>query len=151
MQQPFTFKQAQILYFALLVGQVLIGIILFFQMQNGPYRAEVEKPFDLLIPALVILGIGISQFLQRKQLASAPVSAPLAEKLAHFRRWLVMKCGVAEAGNLLALALTFMFGNTTSFMWFGVGVALFFFLRPTPDGFAVDYQLSQEERDKLTA
>lgn len=148
-QKPNLFKQTQILYFALLLGQVLMGVMLFMLMKGRPADAPVDFPFNYIIPAAVVLGIVASQLFHRKQNASIPTSAPLDEKLAHFRKWGIMKWAVAEGGNLLSLILTFLLGNITTYVWFGVGVVMFAFLRPTLDKFASDYQLSQKERDGL--
>ena len=147
--QPNLFKQTQIIYIGLLVGQVLMGVILFFMMQKIGSDRTVEFPFNYVIPAAVVFGIIGSQFFQKKQMASIPTSGSLDEKLAHFRRMGIMKWAVAEGGNLFSLILTFLFGNIVSYMWFGIGVVMFAFLRPTLDKFAMDYQLSQKEKESL--
>ena len=138
------------MYFGLLVGQVLMGVLLFFLMQKMELERQVESPYNFIIPGAVILGIIASQFFQRKQMEGLPTSAPLSEKLAHFRKWGIVKWAVAEGGNLVSLILTFLFGNITTYIWFGVGVLMFAFLRPTLDKFATDYQISQSERDELS-
>jgi hypothetical protein len=144
------FKQTQIIYFGLLIGQVLMGVLLFLLMQKMELERSVESPFNLIIPGAVAVGIIASQFLQRKQTESLPISASIGQKLEHFRKWGIMKWAVAEGGNLLSLVLTFLFGNITTYIWFGVGVVMFAFLRPTLDKFANDYQISQTEREQLS-
>lgn len=144
MNQPTTFKHLQIIYFALLLGQVFMGLVIFFLMKDQA-AGTVEVPFNFIIPGAVIFGIIGSQFLQRKQNGSIPTSGTPDEKFAHFRKWGIMKWAIAEGGNLLSLVLTFIMGNMTTYTWFGVGLVMFAFLRPTLDKFATDYQLSPNE------
>lgn len=147
--RPNLFKQTQIVYIGLLLGQVLMGVILFFLLQKMERELSAEFPFNYIIPGAVVFGIIAAQFFQRKQSESIPTSGSLEEKMAHFRKWGIMKWAVAEGGNLISLILTFLFGNIVSYLWFGIGVVMFAFLRPTLDKFATDYQLSQKERDSL--
>ena len=148
-QQPTTFKTVQILFYALLGGQLFFGLVIFFLMKNDLADRSVESPYHIIIPMAVVLGIAASRMIWQKQKGGIPLKASAKEKIEHYRRALVMRAAIAEGANLIALLFTFSFATIPYLLWFGLGIATFALLRPTLDGFSQEYQLTQNEIEEV--
>lgn len=143
-QQPATFKSTQILYWAMFLGQFLMGVVLFYVV--GAADQIPSSPFDLIIPAAPILGFAASFFMGQQRKSTIPdQNAPMLEKLEHYRTSNIIKYALAEGGNLICLVLTFIMANETYFIWYGLGLAGFVLLRPNKEQFKTDYGIGHGE------
>ena len=144
-QQPATFKQTYILYYALFAGQALIGLILFYLMQDTPQDKEVVFPFNFLIPGAVVFGIVGAYFIGQMKQNDIPTNGTIQEKLDYFRNSSIMKYAIAEGGNLISLVLTYAMASSNYMIWFVVGLTYFIMLRPSKEKFMEDYQVGHGE------
>ncbi len=141
---PASFKQTQILYYALFAGQAMIGLILFYLMQDNPQDREVVPPFSFIIPGAVLFGIAAAYFIGQKRQSDIPVNGIVQEKLEHFKSSSILKYALAEGGNLISLLLTFTMANSNYMIWFVIGLAVFILLRPKRDQFIEDIRPGEE-------
>ena len=143
-QQPASFKQIQILYYALFMGQAFMALVIFYLMQEG-YENSPEFPFDIIIPGAVVMGFAISYFIGQQRKNDIPVNGNMQEKLDHYRTTNILKWAILEGGNLISLILTFVMASTNYLLWFGLGLAAFVLLRPAKDKFMEEYQVKSRE------
>ncbi|MBI5914858.1 MAG: hypothetical protein HY842_05735 [Bacteroidetes bacterium] len=149
-QQPVTFKQIQILFFALLAGQVMIGAVLFFVLTiDGVESSAGGSVFKFIIPVAVFGSISASVFINRYFGEQAGTQANLQAKLQHFRTRNLFRWAVQEAGNLVAIVLAALDANTLLMFWFAFGAMAFAMARPSLDKFLEEYQLTNAERQEL--
>lgn len=142
--QPATFKRTQIIYYGLFAGQALMGLVLFFVMQDS-ITQEVVPPFNYVIPGAVLFGITASYFIGQMRNNGIPTNGTTQEKLAHYHFSSILNFALMEGGNLISLVLTFAVANTNYLMWFGLGLAAFVLLRPNKDSFMERYQVKMGE------
>ncbi len=148
--QPKSFKAIVIIYYALFVGQALLGLVIFFLMQGVERTESLESPFNIIIPGAVALGIIGAYYIGQYQKNNLPpMSSTADEKLEHFRRWSVARFAIAESGNLASLVLAFLFGSINYMTYFVIGLAAYILLRPIKEKFIDDYKLGQSEAMKL--
>ena len=145
--QPATFKQTQIAYYAMFMGQAFIALMIFYLMQESNGNAP-ESPFDIIIPGAVVIGFAASYFIAQQRKNGIPVNGSVQEKIDHYRTTSIMKWAIMEGGNLISLVLTFVMANTNYLMWFGLGLAAFVLLRPAKDKFMEEYQINNAEEFK---
>ena len=143
-QQPATFKSTLIIYWAMFLGQFLIGTILMFVM-DGEEKTP-DAPFDIIIPLAAIMGAAGAYFIGHKRKGSIPIAGTVQEKLDHYRTSNVLKYALAEGGNLIALILIFTMAGTNYLIWFGLGLVAFVLLRPNKDQFKMEYEIGHGER-----
>ncbi|MEO1258111.1 MAG: hypothetical protein AAFZ15_04915 [Bacteroidota bacterium] len=142
--QPATFKQTQILYYGMFIGQAFMALVIFYLMQEGPENSPVS-PFDIIIPGAVVMGFAVSYFIGQQRKNAIPVNGSMQEKLDHYRTTNIIKWALLEGGNLISLVLTFATANTNYLLWFGLGLAAFVLLRPSKDKFMEEYQIKSGE------
>ncbi|MEZ4932688.1 MAG: hypothetical protein R2788_11275 [Saprospiraceae bacterium] len=142
--QPASFKRTQILYYGLFIGQALMGLVMFYAMETD-LKKEVVPPFNFVIPGAVLFGLMASYFIGQMRNNGIPTNGTIQEKLTHYQSTSILKFALMEGGNLISLVLTFMMANTNYLMWFGLGLAAFFLLRPNKDSFMEQYQVKMGE------
>lgn len=120
------FRSLQILFAALLAGQIIVCTVLYFlyQPQEGvsPFQQEwVLKTWPFILVALMVLGF----FLNRRILASASEKNHLSDKLATYRVASIQKWAMTEGGTLISALLFFETGHQQYLNLAGVAIAYF--------------------------
>ena len=148
-------KQLGILYLGLISGQLLIFILLFFFAKENFVPAidgaEGDSSMAIIIAFCCLMAIGTSFFIfnKRKELGRQ-LEGSLSEKLTHYRLSFLTRAAMIEGANLLALfSYFFMESNYVFLALFVIGISAFFYIRPTADRIAEDYQLSSTEQSEL--
>lgn len=146
MNQPqlASFKKTQILYYGLFIGQALMGIVMFYIMQDSMEK-EVMPPFNFIIPGAVLFGILSSRFIGQIKNNNIPTNGSIQEKLTHYQSSSILKFALMEVGNLISLVLAFVMANTGDLIWFGIGLAAFVLLMPKRDAFIETYHVKPGE------
>ncbi|TAK40667.1 MAG: hypothetical protein EPO28_09750 [Saprospiraceae bacterium] len=140
------------MFYALLAGQVMIGAILWLQLkeQTGGGSADTGM-FGLLVPAIVLGGVGASFLLQKFSLSSAASLHTTEEKWGHFQKIWVLRAALQEGANLSAIVLALMTGQTRLMLWFPIGVAAFILLRPSLFAFGNDYDVEESGLEEIAS
>lgn len=120
------FRALQILFFALLIGQISVVIVLYLTYEPRESDASQDvTTFKLALTILLALLAGISFFMNRKKLESARAQTTLKEKLSDYRAASILKWAPLEGGALISAVLFFVTGNVF-FLGFATMMIVFF-------------------------
>lgn len=142
-----SFKQIDIMFFAMLAGQVLVGLLLRFVLMV-PERSMTDN-FGWLAPIIVSVGIALALVFRRTGSVSAPKQGSISEKFHHYRKHLLLQLAALEIANIMALLLSILDNNPKTFYWFVLGVLFFLTLRPNKLKIQEDYNLSPSEMEQM--
>ena len=118
------FRGIYILYYALVAGQVLIALIMSYELFDAVkiFSWEMSNPFHLIAPILMLSCISVSSFLFTKKMEEAKSIKGLSAKLEHYRMFNYFAKFVIGGGKLgLYYFLLFrakLFLLTFIFYWF---------------------------------
>lgn len=145
------FYQINILYYALLAGQILFCIIILFALLDPETRQSgwPEAPFGLIVPILLASIIPIVFFINNRQLSQATDQKDLPAKAAHYRTLVLLRSALIEGANLFCLVALLLENNSTFLIFFGAGLLLFLYFRPSVNEFLQHYQLSGAEKKEF--
>jgi len=149
------FRETQILYLALLIGQLIFAIvtailisgenpIVDMTASGGDYTSLVTMLTAVF--ALIILATYFINHNRRKQ--GAQLSS-LEAKLGHYRQTVLIRSAMVEGANLLMIIAALVTGAFNYLMYFGLGLLAYLYFRPSVSGIAMEYQLTEEEKRRL--
>jgi len=147
MQPKATFRQNEIMYYAMLAAQLLIALMMRFVLIQPDHSSSDD--YSVIIPIILGVGIAMSFFFRNRAADTIPLTGTPTEKLNHYRRYLILQAAILEGCNLIIILLAMMDNNPRSFLWFVPGILVFLTLRPNKLNFLNDYQLSQTDLDRL--
>jgi hypothetical protein len=127
MQQNFSqyFRSLQILFFALLVGQISVMIIVYNIRETPVGDMAFIDMVAKWLPLLLIVQAGLAFFLNRQKLETARSKSTVAEKLETYRIASVLKWALLEGGTLISIVLFFVWG-ATPFIYYAIVMAALF-------------------------
>ncbi len=148
-------KQLSLLYLALISGQFLMAILLFFLLEENVSQVSDGTAGGSLLPIIIaffcLMSIGMSFFIynQRKEIGRQ-LKGTLEEKLEHYRASFITRAALLEGSNLVALLFYFFIERNYFYLvLFALGMGAFALIRPTVDRIIEDYQLSTSEQSEL--
>lgn len=142
------FNTLRIIHLALFAGQLLLGGIFYFlvnQNPSGSEHAELGKMFEFSIPALLIGGVVTGYIAYRQLVPAIQKLEGLAPKLERFRALLILRYALWEGPVIFALIGFFLTHNQLFLYLAGAGMVAFFFLRPQKEAIAETLALKGEE------
>lgn len=143
------FRGTLIIYYALLIGQLLICIILSF-LTISESNPTLDMSFGDIKQLLVLLllpgAIMISHYLYSNKIREGKRLSGYGEKVEHFRASSILRWALLEGVNLINLIFFFLSQNYFFLLTFAFGFLFFLFARPSEDGFTEDYKLTYEEK-----
>ena len=148
-------KQIGILYYALLVGQLAMAVLLFLFVESKSSEsvdgATGGSSMSLIIVFICVSMIGMAFFIYNKRKESGrQLTGNLKDKLVHYKASFMVRASLIEGANLIALIAYFFIENNYVFLvLFAIGIGGFIMIRPTVDQVAVDYRLSANEQSEL--
>jgi hypothetical protein len=134
-------KQLIIIYFALIMGQVLFASVVYFIMGE---ESSSDSFFGLVVPILSISTIGLSYFFYNKRKESGRNLKSLSGKINHYKVSNFIRFALMEGGNLFALVAVLLTNSMYFYLFFGLGMAAFLMAKPSQEGFINDYGISGE-------
>lgn len=147
------FKSNQIIWMAMLAGQVMIATIFIFLISGEEGRLSFSKfgdsIFMLVATVLTISCVFLSFYMYNKRKTEIPTLSDFEEKLAHFKSTFILRAALLEGSVLTCLVFMFMEKNLMYLLIALIPLCLFVMIRPTIDLFTHDYQLSNNERSQL--
>ena len=151
-----SFKQLDILFMALLAGQILLCVILYFLAGNGENRSdasamnwELSNTFVLVVMALLPGAYVLSRMIYLRRRAEGALLLGLQRKIEHYRATVVIQMAVLEGVNLIALVFFFLQGSLVLLLFFALGLIFFLQVRPSLERFSDDYEISVAEKQQL--
>ena len=144
---PAYLKTITIIHAALLMGQVLFGIVSYSIAVNPAVNLKpANDPLFYIVPVVIIAGIFVGTFLFRQQLAKLnDNSSTLKEKLGVYQTALIIRYALSEGPSLLGIVAFFTTGNLFYLLLVGFNVIWFIWIRPTKDKIKEDLSLSYED------
>ena len=147
--QPTSFKSTLIVYYALLMGEILMCLI-FSYLTISESNPILDMSFgdikQLLVLLLVPAAIMISHYLYSNKIREGKKLNGFDEKLSHFRASNILRWSLLNGVNLINLIFFFLSQNYFFLLTFGFGLLFFLFARPSENGFIEDYKLDYEEK-----
>lgn len=143
-------KTTQIIFWAILTGQIVFLVIAVFLVQSSKIEANPELTFILMIVILmlVIPAIVVGPMVYRTLLTKSLHKKSVEDKLIAFRQNTIIKLALIEAPVLFSLVSFIITGNYIFAVIALAVLVLFVFHKPTTEKFAEDYKLSVSEVEK---
>lgn len=130
-------KKLQLVFYALVGGQLLFAAVVFFMLQKQEFVEAAY--FSTLVPVALLGSAAIAYYLNRQLGRSAAEQKTEADQEMHYRRRVILRLALVEGGNLVALMGALITGKILFFLFFGMGMAVFFYFRPSSVEMANDY------------
>lgn len=145
------FKTINMLFLALVAGQVVFACILFFLKQTQRNRIEFITPelHRILLwvaPAFAVAGIALGWVVFSTRLKALQLKDNMAEKLNGYQSAMIIRFAFMEGPSLLALALFYITGD---YIFLGIAafvILAFLFNRPLKPVIIRHLQLHDDER-----
>lgn len=149
---PETHKANQILWFALLVGPIMITLCMVQLNYQEPeflnFNNFISNIFTAIGAGLTMISFALPNYLVRNRIEEANPSG-LANKFADFRANIVFKCAMHEGPALICTILMHITQNIYFIFFVIINLLLLYTARPTIDKFKAWYKLSNEENKEL--
>ena len=142
------FKNLQIIFLGLLIGQIAFAVIANFMITD--IAVSSTSVLVYLVPVVMIVSILSGNYLfniSRKKVVAQ--QGNLEEKLKAYRQSALIRWAMMETGNLLAIVATFIEGKTFYFAMFAVGLLFFATTRPSVDDFCRQFEIPDAEKNHL--
>lgn len=143
------FKQINILWLALLMGQLVFFAVVFFFINST--EGESLDILRTIVPMLLLGALGGVYFISKKRSTDGAALETLQEKAEHYRATIVIRSALLEGANLMAIVGMLSDSPQPYLPYFAVGIAAFLYFRPSVDRFIQDYQLKAQEAEALRA
>lgn len=119
-----TYKTLVILWFALLMSQIMFLVVIFFTKPEV-FRFDFSKPIlgenaviVIVFAVLALANFGLA-FVMKKRSYEQSVAE---QKVALVQTGLIIACALCEAISLLGMVLAFAFSYQYFFLWFALGI-----------------------------
>lgn len=147
MQLAEQFKSVQIIFFALLIGQILFLFISVFLVQSGNVKPNYDLFLILFIVDLMIItpAIVTGPMIYRSFIEHTNSKKLLEEKFILYRQVVIIKLALVEAPTIFSI-VSYLLTGSVIFLILAVGVLIsFFFHKPTLEKFSEDFNIPLSE------
>lgn len=146
-----SFKQQNILFYALVAGVVMIGLLALVMNSVLGLDFDITLPSELLYIAVVVVfcTFFIADYVFKQMLSEVDGSMSLEEKVSKYRSAAIIKYAFIEGAALLVAMAYIVSGNYQYFALLGVAVGYFLFVRPTLKEMTERLNLSYSDKQKL--
>lgn len=143
-----SFKTTFIIYFSLIIGQVLFFIIAMVFVNNSDNipNKELDNVFTIVVPVFGITMMYISRILYYKNVAKIDRSISLENKLNSYRTSKIISWAIIESGCILSLVAYMLTFNLLDVIVFLFLIGFFFMIKPSKENFIKDFNLTSEEQ-----
>ncbi len=144
------FQQLRIIYFALIIGQIIYLLVAFILVSNNliALNENYNSVFGAII-TLVVLGFIAGSKLYYNQAVEKMKGELLQEKIAAYRTSSIVRFALLETANILCITFFLLTGD---FLFVGMSlIVIGFFLINIPgrDKFISDFGLNPDEKNEL--
>jgi MFS family permease len=146
------FRTLQIIYYALIAGQVIFGLVaLFLNQMIGLDTGlnDLRNIFLFIVPIFIVCGYLASRILYKNSLKKAKSRASLIEKMSDYRAALVVRYALLEGPSFFAVVVYLITGDLSFLVMAGFIIAIFFTIKPTKDRAVRDLELSPYEEQSI--
>lgn len=142
------FKVLQIIFYALVAGQVMFGFVALLLIQMAGFNAELQDLENILliiVCVFVFSGYLGSRIFFQVRMKSARARNSLAEKMDDYRGAVIIRFALLEGPSMLSIIAYLITGLWAFLIIAAFIIVIFFALRPTPDKAINDLQLNLNE------
>lgn len=148
--KPSFFKSLTIIHLALLIGQVLFGIIVYFlNKEIWQYHFPSSNHFFWVAMALVFAALLGHKVFYKKGLEEVKSKKSLSEKLATFQSVCIVKYGLIEGASITCIVFASLTQNIYFLLISGFLLLYFVTLKPTKEKVINDLELSRELQEQF--
>lgn len=144
------FKTVNLLFLALVAGQVVFALILFFlnktQGKIAFITPEIHQTLVWIAPALAVTGIALGWLVFNTKLKSLQQKSNLAEKLKGYQSAMIIRFAFMEGPSLVALVFFYITGDYIFLAVSAFIILAFLFNRPSKSLISRHLQLHDDER-----
>lgn len=146
-----TFKQINVLYLALLAGQVMFAVTVLYVggIPKSLGKLSFDDPMLLFGVAVMFFSLIAAYGINEKRKTDGAQLSDFQEKLDHYRSVVIVRCALTEGANLMALVFAMLTNQGFFFVLFAVGLLAFLYFRPSIPEFSRSYNLRPEEEKDL--
>lgn len=141
------FKSIQIIFFALLSGQIIFLFISVFLVQSGNVSPNEDLFFILFIIDLMIISpaIVVGPMLYRSFMSRVKPEMSLAEKFILYKQGTIIKLALVEAPTIFSI-VGFLLTGSYVFLFLAIGIIILFVMhKPSLEKFSEDFQVPLSE------
>ncbi|WP_295675965.1 hypothetical protein [uncultured Mucilaginibacter sp.] len=140
-------KTTIIIHLALLIGQVLFGVVVFAITPNPVFNWKPGNDvFFYVLILLVCLGIFLGSFLFKQQLANAAEKTNLKDKLGVYQTAFIVRAALSEGASIFGIVCTMITSNLFYLAIVGINILFFISIRPTRDKIEEALNLDYNEK-----
>ncbi|HEX7356439.1 MAG TPA: hypothetical protein VF270_01870 [Ignavibacteriaceae bacterium] len=145
------FPSLNLIFFALLIGQLIYFFVGIFLIQSGNINGfgGMNTVFMFITPVVVLSSIIASKYIYTKQVTEFDKSLPLVNKMTSYRTATIIKLALLEGANIFSISIMIITASYFYAALFLIITALFFLNRPTKEKLIMDYEISDDDALKL--
>ncbi len=134
-----------LVYIALIMGQLVFGLVVFYLRSTQPQSANSAQVFLYMAPILAGAGLVGGNMLFRFFLKKANEKSVLKDKIMAYSQATLVRYALLEAPSLFSIIAYFLTGYPLFIGIAGFMIGSFLFVRPTKDRLMQDLQLTPSE------
>lgn len=143
-------RSLQILFFALLTGQILVFTILWFIVKPSTQPGIYQNPLDFAFIGIWLVKQTAAFFLSKKMTENARAETNFEKKLGIYRSAQVFRFALTEGSVLVALVgFFFVTANYILLALAATGIAIFLLFVPTRSKIVGELELDMKEETML--
>jgi hypothetical protein len=153
MKQTITSKQyfttINLVYYMQAFAVFSFALVVWYLLSQGMEPVANDKMWMVVVPVVMIVGLGSAYFIFRVMLGKIDRSLPLRNKMPKYASALIVRSALLELPGLFAGIAAYMSGHLMHLAGAMIIFMVFMMLRPTRSNIAYDLQLSEKERAQL--
>lgn len=146
------FKSLLIIYVAIILSQVLFGIVAYLIAANGIVKnpnTELNSVFKFIVLVLAFAGYIIGDRIFKNRMKSAKEKSELSEKMILYRSSQVMRYILLEGPSFFAIIIFLITGSIKNLIFSGLIIFIFLTMYPSGKNAIKDLELGPEEQEKI--
>ena len=146
-----SFRTIDIIYFAILIGQMIYFLIGLYLIQSGNMEGmkSLNTIFMFVTPVVIFSSILAAKFIYSKQVINFDKTLSLDAKLISYRTNNIIRLALFEGANIFNISVMIITANYFFAALFIIIIVLFFLNRPTKEKFIMDYEISADDVLKI--
>jgi MFS family permease len=146
------FRSLIIVFFGLIIGQVIFGLLSFFLVSTKRFSSEgtdLSSVFIYVVPIFVLAGFILSSLLFKNRLKAIDRKSSLMIKLDAYRAALILRYALLEGPSMFAIVVYLVTGGIIFILLAALIVLYFVTIRPNKENVIKDLDLNPNEEQIL--
>jgi len=142
------FRELQVIYYALIAGQVIFGIVAHCLNQYGSFNSDVQIVGNIfyIVPLFVFGGSYVSNMVFRKMMSATKSIGILTEKMNAYRSALIVRYSLLEGPSFFSIIAYYLTGHLLFLALSGLIIVFFLTIIPTTERAATDLELNLNDK-----